>query len=69
MPGPPLARRVLRETCKTVKATLFYSYANVLLFCVPLGIIAKQRGWEDDYVFAINFLAMLPLAAILTFSS
>lgn len=54
---------------QAVKATLFYSYSNALLFCVPLGIIAAEYHWHPAAVFTINFLAMFPLAAILTFST
>jgi Ca2+:H+ antiporter len=66
---PSLAARVFRELWQTTKATLFYSYTNLLLFCIPLGIIARQREWDDQYVFVINFMAMFPLASILTFST
>jgi len=60
---------VFYDAWLAVKATLLYSYSNVLLFCVPLGIIAAEYHWHPAVVFTINFLAMLPLAAILTFST
>jgi len=61
--------RVAHEAWHASKATLTYSFSNVLLVCVPLGIMAAQQGWSPAAVFTLNFLAMLPLASILTFST
>lgn len=58
-----------REARHALEATLRCSHTNVLLFCVPLGLLAGGWGWPPAVVFALNFLAMLPLASILTFST
>lgn len=65
----PQMARIAREAWHTVTATLSYSYSNLLLFCVPLGIAAAELGWSPAAVFTLNFLAMFPLASILTFST
>ncbi|KAL2127384.1 hypothetical protein VTI74DRAFT_10821 [Chaetomium olivicolor] len=60
-------------TCRgvwhTAKATLLYSPSNALLPFVALGIAAGELGWSPAAVFILNFLAMFPLASILTFST
>jgi hypothetical protein len=50
-------------------ATLFCSYANLLLIFVPLGIIAGQYEWSSVAVFTLNFIAIFPLAALLSYST
>jgi Ca2+:H+ antiporter len=42
---------------------------NFLLPTVPVGIIAGLFGWNPTAVFTINFLAIIPLAAILSFAT
>ncbi|KAH6690570.1 calcium/proton exchanger [Plectosphaerella plurivora] len=42
-------------------------YVNVLLVFIPLGIVAAQLQWSPGSVFALNFFAIIPLAAILSF--
>jgi hypothetical protein len=58
-----------RETLRTIKGTLFCSWANLLLFCVPLGLIAGKYEWDPTTVFVLNFFAILPLAEILGYST
>lgn len=36
---------------------------------VPLGIIAGKMGWGSTAVFTLNFFAIIPLAAILSFAT
>lgn len=42
---------------------------NFLLPTVPIGIIAGLMGWNSTAIFTINFLAIIPLAAILSFAT
>ena len=42
---------------------------NVLLVCVPLGIIAGEMGWSPELIFSLNFAAVIPLAALLSFAT
>ncbi|KAI1380386.1 Calcium/proton exchanger [Hypoxylon crocopeplum] len=51
------------------KATLLSSPVNILLIAVPIGIIAGQTGWDPVAVFVINFFAIIPLAAVLSFAT
>ncbi|KAI8635581.1 calcium/proton exchanger [Xylariaceae sp. FL1651] len=51
------------------KATLLSSPLNILLFAVPIGIIAGNAHWDPIAVFVINFFAIIPLAAVLSFAT
>jgi Ca2+:H+ antiporter len=51
------------------KVTLLSSYVNFLLVMVPIGIVAGHFGWSATAVFTINFLAIIPLAAVLSFAT
>ncbi|OBT77735.1 hypothetical protein VF21_03797 [Pseudogymnoascus sp. 05NY08] len=51
------------------KITLLSNYVNVLLVFVPLGIFAGMSGWDPVTVFALNFFAIMPLAAVLSFAT
>jgi Ca2+:H+ antiporter len=54
---------------RVVKAVLGCSYSNLLLPFVFLGITAGNQGWDDSIGFIFNFLAILPLAALLSFAT
>jgi hypothetical protein len=60
---------IQRETLRTIRGTLFCSWANLLLFCVPLGLVAGKYEWDSTAVFVLNFLAIFPLAEILSYST
>ncbi len=51
------------------KITLLSNYVNVLLVFVPLGIIAGAMKWSPMSVFILNFAAIIPLAAVLSFAT
>ncbi|KAI9654614.1 MAG: hypothetical protein M1829_000900 [Trizodia sp. TS-e1964] len=53
---------------RTTRRTLFSSYTNVLLVIVPVGIAAGNFGWPAEAVFALNILALIPLAPLIIFS-
>lgn len=36
---------------------------------VPIGIVAGLAKWDPTAVFTINFLAIIPLAAVLSFAT
>jgi Ca2+:H+ antiporter len=50
-------------------ATLASNYVNVLLVFVPVGILAGILGWNPTAVFILNFIAIIPLAALLSFAT
>ena len=52
-----------------VLTVLLSNYVNVLLIFLPLGIISGALGWSAPIVFAFNFLAIMPLAALLSFAT
>jgi Ca2+:H+ antiporter len=49
--------------------TLTSNYVNILLIFVPLGIIAGIGNWNPTAVFVLNFFAIVPLAALLSFAT
>ena len=57
---------VAHATWMTLKNNI---YVNVFLVFVPLGIIAGAMGWNPTAVFALNFLAIVPLASLLSFAT
>ena len=58
---PSLGRRFYT----VLKETLLYSWINVLLIFVPLGIAVKAAGINPTVVFALNAIAIVPLAGLL----
>jgi Ca2+:H+ antiporter len=62
-------KHIQRETLRTIRGTLFCSWASLLLFCVPLGLVAGKYEWDSTAVFVLNFLAIFPLAEILSYST
>ncbi|KAJ5812802.1 hypothetical protein N7447_009825 [Penicillium robsamsonii] len=67
----PKSKRALflGNSVHVVKITLGCSYSNLLLPFVFLGIISGSLGWDDSLSFLFNFLAILPLAALLSFAT
>ncbi|KAI1272851.1 calcium/proton exchanger [Xylaria sp. FL0933] len=51
------------------KATLLSSPVNILLLAVPVGIVAGKTHWDPIAVFVVNFFAIIPLAAVLSFAT
>jgi calcium/proton exchanger cax len=48
---------------------LFHSWVNVLLVFVPVGIAVHFAGVNENVVFALNAVAIIPLAGLLTFAT
>jgi Ca2+:H+ antiporter len=61
--------RVPARAFNVTKVTLFSNYVNILLVFVPLGIVAGAMGWNPTTVFILNFFAIVPLAAVLSFAT
>ena len=49
--------------------TLASNIVNVLLAFVPLGILAGALHWGSTVIFIFNFLAIIPLASLLSFAT
>ena len=52
-----------------IRATLFNSYINILLIFVPIGIAVNYAHITPVGVFVINFIAIIPLAAMLSYAT
>jgi Ca2+:H+ antiporter len=57
------------RTFTITKITILSNYVNILLIFVPLGIIAGAMSWDPTTVFILNFFAIIPLAAVLSFAT
>lgn len=68
-PSEPRLMSPGNSVLRVVKTVLGCSYSNLLLPFVFLGIIAGNQGWDDSIGFVFNFLAILPLAALLSFAT
>jgi len=51
------------------KATILNSWINVLLIFVPIGIAVNYANVPPVGVFVINFIAIIPLAAMLSYAT
>lgn len=58
-----------RRVFGTVWDVLRNSYMNLLLVFVPLGIASGVVGWPPMATFVLNFLGIVPLAALLSFAT
>ncbi|KAK2732657.1 hypothetical protein FQN57_002587 [Myotisia sp. PD_48] len=50
-------------------ATLGSNYINILLIFVPLGLVSDLAGWSPVVTFVLNFIAIIPLASLLSFAT
>ncbi|KAM3512215.1 hypothetical protein MY11210_004133 [Beauveria gryllotalpidicola] len=64
-----IAVRSAAMTWHITKVTLLSNYINFLLVMVPIGIAAGMLKWSAIAVFTINFFAIIPLAAVLSFAT
>lgn len=70
---PPQSKRAQRASKGvaarfglTLKDILFSSYINVLLVFVPVGIAVNFTGASAGIIFAMNAIAIIPLAGLLS---
>lgn len=61
--------RFFTETRSAIKSTLSSDYSNYLLIAVPFAILGGPLGWNQAVIFILNFLAIFPLAALLSYST
>ncbi len=52
-----------------LKATLFNSWINILFLMVPIGIASHFTHFNPIAIFVINFIAIIPLAAMLSYAT
>jgi Ca2+:H+ antiporter len=60
---------VARRFLASGKKVLFHSWVNILLVFVPVGIAVHIAGINPNIVFALNAIAIIPLAGLLTFAT
>jgi Ca2+:H+ antiporter len=65
--------KILKHKPFTVRnqlgATIFNSWINILLLCAPIGIVLNYTGVDKKAVFVVNFIAIIPLAGMLSFAT
>ncbi|KAJ5908881.1 hypothetical protein N7495_001563 [Penicillium taxi] len=52
-----------------LRATIFNSWINVLIVAAPVGIALYAIGANPIAVFVVNFIAIIPLAAMLSYAT
>ncbi|KAI5921276.1 Sodium/calcium exchanger protein-domain-containing protein [Camillea tinctor] len=52
-----------------LQRTFLNSWINILLFAAPVGIAIWFAGVDGRIVFGVNFIAIIPLAAMLSFAT
>jgi Ca2+:H+ antiporter len=52
-----------------VKATIFNSPINILILAAPAGIALHYTNQNSWAVFIVNFIAIIPLAAMLSYAT
>ncbi|UNI23411.1 hypothetical protein JDV02_009231 [Purpureocillium takamizusanense] len=63
-------RGLVEEVRRTFWMVVTYSWLNVLLVFVPIGIVvANVPGVHGGIVFAMNCIAVIPLAGLLSFAT
>lgn len=63
-------KNVAARFWQTFKVILFYSKINLLLVFVPVGIVVgKIPGIPPGVIFAMNAIAIIPLAGLLSFAT
>ncbi|KAF2183203.1 hypothetical protein K469DRAFT_728239 [Zopfia rhizophila CBS 207.26] len=68
-PKPPIPTRMrngITRFIKHTKSALCYSWVNVLLVFVPIGIAVHLVGLAPEIVFSMNAVAIIPLAGLLS---
>lgn len=65
----PVRPTVVESAWRVLKTTLGCSYTTYLLPFVFLGIYAGHHDWDDSIAFLLNFLAIIPLASLLSFAT
>jgi Ca2+:H+ antiporter len=62
----PERKNVAMRFYLTARSIILSSYINILLVLVPVGIASKAAGLKPGIVFAMNAIAIIPLAGLLS---
>ena len=60
---------ILLRVYRCCKGILFASWINVLLVFVPIAIAVQAAGVDKTIVFAMNAIAIIPLAGLLSYAT
>ncbi|EWC46419.1 hypothetical protein DRE_04362 [Drechslerella stenobrocha 248] len=60
---------VLKRFYKTFLQILFHSWVNILLVFVPIGIAVDLAHFHPTIIFAMNCIALVPLAGLLSYAT
>lgn len=52
-----------------IQRTILSSWVNLLLIAAPVGIALNYAGVDGKIVFTVNFIAIIPLAGLLSFAT
>ncbi|OCK98008.1 uncharacterized protein K441DRAFT_410034, partial [Cenococcum geophilum 1.58] len=52
-----------------IRAVLFGSWINLLLVAVPVGFVVNYLDINGVAIFVVNFIAIVPLAAMLSYAT
>ena len=52
-----------------LQATIFNSWVNILLLAAPAGIACNYAKLDGKIIFVVNFIAIIPLAGMLSFAT
>jgi Ca2+:H+ antiporter len=52
-----------------LQATIFNSWINILLLAAPVGIALNYAHVNGKIIFCVNFIAIIPLAGMLSFAT
>jgi len=63
--GVQLSTNLLQE----LRIILFSTHINVLLVFVPFALLSDFLNWSSAVIFTTNFLALIPLALLLSFAT
>jgi Ca2+:H+ antiporter len=59
----------LKRFNEAVKKIALHSWVNILLVFVPVGIASHFASINPNIVFAMNAIAIIPLAGLLTYAT
>jgi Ca2+:H+ antiporter len=68
----PTSRRIserLSAFARDILTLLSSTYINVLLLFVPFAITSDFVGWSSSIIFTVNFLGLIPLALVMSYST
>jgi hypothetical protein len=59
----------VRSTVFTLRAIAFYTWGNVLLVFIPVGIVTYLCGASPSILFSSSAIAIIPLSGLLTYAT